>query len=120
VSGDYRYEILDFVEPVAVSHGPILLEPTEGGSRLRVPKRRDAYDAAVVELLLEVDRLRRLGPVPGLPATPKAPRHGVFDVAATEQREVWSQGNLDKVIPRRLIDRAGHYHPWGKFPDYLA
>lgn len=115
MSGDYRYTIIDFAPQESAEHGRLRLEPTERGPRLRVPKRRQEYDEEVAALLLEVKRLRAQQPDRKAPAA--APRHGVFDVRATGRREYWTQGSLDRSVPREVVDRMSR-RPWGAYPDY--
>lgn len=118
---DYRYENIEGIEGAA-EFGPLRVEPHQGAARLRVPKRRAEADPAIASLLIEHERarqeierlreeLRRLREGRERPAK----RHGVFDVHQEQERQVWSQGGLERRIPRARLPRSAS--AWGSYPD---
>jgi hypothetical protein len=122
--------------------GMVFEADAEGRARLTLPRRRPEADEAVARLLIAlgegavadpgadeaVGRLReelseahRRIEALERKAAPPAPApvlHGVFDVAERNRREVWSQGALERAIPRSRIERASR-RPWGSYPDIV-
>jgi hypothetical protein len=124
--------------------GMVFEADAEGRARLTLPRRRPEADEAVARLLLVLAAANPWGGVaePGADqvtdklrrelseahrriealerkAAPPAPApvlHGVFDVSERNRREVWSQGALERAIPRSRIERASR-RPWGSYPD---
>ena len=122
---DYRYENIEGIEGAA-EFGPLRVEPHQGAARLRVPKRRAEADPAIASLLIEHERarqeierlreeLRRLREERGGGPAKGARRHGVFDVHQEQERQVWSQGGLERRIPRARLPRSAS--AWGSYPD---
>ena len=134
-----RYTTLEFVEPTpaefTAADGSVLkLEVVEEGVRLRVPGKRSDFEQAVAELLIDREKAvlaASEAPVKQMPTrTPSRPshkgfgepgaRHGVYDNPETMEREVWSQGGLDRRMPADRVQiqsrKGGRVKPWGAYP----
>lgn len=118
---NYRYTRLPKTISRRVEYGPFVLEEHPDGSKLRLPCKRPQLDAAIADLLTEYDVLlaqyEALSEGRPLVVYNRRPelRHGVFDVKSTGERQVWSQGGLDKRVPKARLRPTAP--PWGHYPD---